>query len=417
MAWIGVGRPHRGSTVSAPAARGSRRFWPGERPVGHSLISVDDRDRLIALSIAAGTLAIAANLIGGALGRALFIAFGALAVTCLALCLSPCRRALSWLRSRALRTQEWLLRPLRRRQPQPELPTSAVTGCWQFTTDGLRHPQLARIGMDGFGHPAYSRPVESTPPFVRVKALVACSQLAEEQTWQNLRGRFLGLVTHEWLMTLISELTVIGGDAIWRSRATNVRRWLEADLTGADEKEGPVASAKLLLPEPGPGLFGTDRRCAELSLHVDLLQLEAPTTPVRERRESMPVMQGLPFWRKQVTRALTMSADLDGFLRHDLGVTTSNDPPVQFGFYLHAPGPLTQVVSTGNIRVLPAQYTLNEYVGFAIAHPGGETTEEIAGRIMLDLSERVLHLDGPLEEMSGLVPSGGAADHGLSSRT
>lgn len=76
-------------------------------------------------------------------------------------------------------------------------PVLAVAGCWRFTTDGMHYPKLARMGMDGFAHPAYSRPNESALPCVRVKALAACSELGETPGWQDLRGRFLGLVSHK----------------------------------------------------------------------------------------------------------------------------------------------------------------------------------------------------------------------------
>jgi hypothetical protein len=49
---------------------------------------------------------------------------------------------------------------------------------------------------------------------------------------------------------------------------------------------------------------------------------------------------------------------------------------------------------------LPAPYTLNQFTGWAVADADGKTRQELATQMMLDLSERVLHLDGSVEEMS-----------------
>jgi hypothetical protein len=206
-------------------------------------------------------------------------------------------------------------------------------------------------------------------------------------------------------MSLIFELTVIHEGVTWRSRATSRRTWLEADLTGQDPDEPAVASAKLLLPEAGPGLIGTDRRCAELTLHVDVTPSQQPLITVGAGEESVPIIQGLPFWRRQITRALAMPGDLDSFLRHDLELTTTDDPPAQFGILLKAREAITDIVNPCNIRALTAvpPYILNEYTAFAIADKAGDSAQETAGKFILDLSERVLHLDGSPEEMSGLI--------------
>ena len=390
-----------------------RRFWPEGHRNGHNLLDVK-RDKwsiwLGTVCLGAVGLALAVPVVGWAGWLSIVFVVIALGSFIGVLATGPIEPGKWQLRTRVTAA----LRPRRARKQQTRaLPAPTVTDRWRFTTDVIRHPQLARIIQDGFSHSAYSQQIELTPHYMRVKALVACSQLGETASWQDLRGRFLGLVTHEWIMTLISELTVIRDDATWRSRATSRRSWLEADLTGADDVDAPVASAKLLLPEAGPGLIGTDRRCAELSLHVDLVQTQELLIATGEGKESKPVIQGMPYWRRQITRALTMPGDLVGFLRHDLGLTTTDDPPAQFGILLKAREAITDIVSPGNIRALTAvpPYIVNEYTGFAIADKAGNTIEETASQIMLDLSERVLHLDGSEEEMSGLVdfgqPSGG----------
>ena len=86
----------------------------------------------------------------------------------------------------------------------------------------------------------------------------------------------------------------------------------------------------------------------------------------------------------------------------EIGLTTFGGPPAQLGVLLQAREAMTEIADRGGIRALPAPYILNESAGYAIADPDGETAAETAGRVMLDLSERVLHLDGSSEEMVGL---------------
>jgi hypothetical protein len=381
-------------------------------------LDVNDWDRLIAcgtVSIAAGTIAIIFATRPGHLAAIFVWIFAVIAIAAFAaLPWSWYRRAVSWLGSKAPPVGAWLRLSLLRREPSPQLPTAALTASWRFTTDAMMHPQLARIAQDGFSHLAHARPIEATPHYVRVKALVACSQLEDGFSWQGLRGRFLGLMAHEWVMTLISELTVIPDTASWQPRATSRRSWLEADLTGPDPEKVPVASAKLLLPEVGPGLMGTDHRCAELTLHVDLVQSQELVVTIGEGQGFKSIIEGLPFWRGQIRRALTMPGDLDGFLRSELGLTTTNDPPAQFGILLKAQKSITEIVNPGNIRALTATppYVVNEYIGYAIADAKGRTVDDLAGEIMLDLSQRVLYLDGSQDEMSGL-PAGAASEDGL----
>jgi hypothetical protein len=386
--------------LTAPSAGDSRR---GYMSGGRTLLRVKDTDRLVVggtVSVAAGTLAIYFAT-GHDMVAAIFQwIFAAAAVAAfVALPLPRYRRALAWLRSHSLGGWSRL-----RRQRPVRVQTPVVRDRWRFTTDGMQYPRLARMAMDGFGHRGYQRPSEITPAFVRIKALVACGELEEDLAWQDLRGRFLGLISHEWLMTLISELGVIAEDATWQSRATSRRSWLEADLAGGEEGQAPAASAKLLLPAAGVGPAGTDPRYAEMIVHIDVSRWPGRAVTAGEGARSDSAIPDLQFWRRQASRALAMPDDLEHFLRHDLGLTTMNDPPVQFGFLLEAREAITEIVNPGGIRALPATYVVPEYSGFAIADPDGLNKDDMAAKMILDLSERILHLDGTQEEMSGLTP-------------
>jgi hypothetical protein len=82
---------------------------------------------------------------------------------------------------------------------------------------------------------------------------------------------------------------------------------------------------------------------------------------------------------------------------------TSNQPAGQFGIMLQTRQPLTQIIDTDGIQRLPASYVLNQFTGWAVADANGKTVPELASEMMLDLSERILHLDGTFEQMSGHI--------------
>jgi len=284
---------------------------------------------------------------------------------------------------------------LRRRRDRAHLATAAG---WRFTTDGLEVPQARRVVDKNLDHPSYMRPADSVPPYVRVIALVPCSPLGETPDSQELRYRFLAWLTHSSAMALIADLRPGQQDATWKSWATPRRSNLRADLTSGDEAQVPVASAVLELPSDRVRLAGTDRRYAELILHVDL-----PATDFA---------RGLPDWRCRLTEALTMPGELARFLQ-DLGLSLPGEPSAQVGILLRGRQSLTEIISPGNIPVLPASSTqvVSEFIGLAIAVPEGRTAEDTAGLMVLDLSERDLHLNGTEAEMSGeIAPVAGPAD-------
>ena len=356
-------------------------------PVGRTLLDVEDKDRLIAVgtvSIAAGTLAIVFSTRGGTVASVLVWIFGAVAVAAfVALPWSWYRRSLSWFRSRVLIR----LVPRRLDRPGDRLPLAAANR-WRFTTDGAEVPQIARRGQRNIDHPAYLRSAGDIPPYVRVVMLVACSPLGEAPGSQELRTRFLALLSQALVMELIGDLRTIPPDVAWKSWATDRRSTLRADLTGEDQAVVPVASAVLEVPSPGQRLARSDPRYAELILHADL--------PAHD------VVPGLPDWRRRLTRALVLPGALARFLQ-DLGLAVPGGPPAQFGVLLQAWQAITEIVSPGMIPALPASspHIVNEFTGFAVADPAGRTAEETAGQMMLDLSERVLHLDGSQAEMAG----------------
>lgn len=277
---------------------------------------------------------------------------------------------------------------LRQRRPRRRHgPGAAVTDRWRFTTNGTLVPVLARMGLYGFDHPGYLRSGDSGPPSMRVMTMVACSPLGDQPESRELRARFLAMLAGAAFTDLISDLAGSPSGVTWRPRASSRPSNLKADLTSENPDAVPVASAALELPVTGLRLAGNDPRYAQLIVHMDLAAVQ--------------VIPGLPDWRRRLVRALSLAGELARFLT-GIGLSTYGDPPAQLGVMLQAREAITEIVDPGQIKALPARYNVNETAGYLIADPNGETAADAAGRLLVDLSERVLHLDGSAEEMAGL---------------
>jgi TIR domain/SEC-C motif len=276
---------------------------------------------------------------------------------------------------------------------------SAITDRWRFTTDDGDVPFVARIGSKTFDHPAYSRP--DWPPYMRVQAVVACNPLGDGPGSQELRSRFRGLLAQAPFNELLRDMYVISPGIVWLSRAAGRRSHLEADLSYEDNPQHPLgtlamllpdwkhpqdppqASAMLLLPE-------ADRNYAELTLHADFPMIS---------------YLALPDWNRRVTYALQLAGELANFLTDDLGLTTSNNPAAQVAILLRTRHTMLGLVNPIGVKVLPSSRIEQEFTASAVADPAGKTAAEVAGKIVLELSERVLHLEGSEAELSGLAGS------------
>ncbi len=176
--------------------------------------------------------------------------------------------------------------------------------------------------------------------------MVACDVLGETPGWQELRGRFAGLLTQESVRGPIWQLTDIPEGARWRPRGTYRREWLEADLTAAGESVVPAASALLVLPEK-PALAGFPPGCAQLTLHISF----AP----RRSGTGGPMSFPPSYWRARFAQALALPGELACWLSHQLGLATSSDPAAQAGIMMRSRQRLTELVDINGIRALPAR--------------------------------------------------------------
>ena len=257
-----------------------------------------------------------------------------------------------------------------------------VTDHWRFTPVSFDVTTLDNIGNKGFTHPKYMRQWEDKPPAVRIGAFVACGPLGEEEpVAEELRGLFRGLLAGDPFVALIALLTDIGAEAEWHSQPGRRRFNLEADLRGEDMSQVPVASAMLLLPDPAIGRYGTDRRGAELVLHVDL--------PLRG---GVPVKAGLPKWHERFTYGLALPRELARWL-DDLGLRPSGEPAARFAVQVQArtsvPSGMEEIVDTSTLTPLfPPRYS-PQFDGSAMAGQDGRTAGGISKQFVREMCEDI----------------------------
>ena len=115
-------------------------------------------------------------------------------------------------------------------------PGPANTDRWRLTYTTADVPAMTQLGNQGFDHRAYMRTAEQTPPWIRVRAVVACDLLGEAPGWRPCGAGSRAFFTQESVRGLIWQLADIQEGARWRPRATYRRSWLEAELTVAQRR-------------------------------------------------------------------------------------------------------------------------------------------------------------------------------------
>lgn len=223
---------------------------------------------------------------------------------------------------------------------------------------------------------------------MRVRVAMACDSLGEAPGWQELRRRFTSLLSQDAVSGLIRQLTVIPNGAAWRQRATQRRSWLEADFTAGGKTATPAATAILFLPEAG-NVTGLSPRFAQLTFRVDF---------------GLRTGQRPSYWRQLFQEAIAVPDAMLEWLETEAGLITRSTPAAQCGIVLQAGSKsITEMVDVSGIPALAAPYEPSQFSGWAIADQSGKTVPDLAIQMMLDLSERILHLDGTIDEMAGLA--------------
>jgi hypothetical protein len=151
-----------------------------------------------------------------------------------------------------------------------------------------------------------------------------------------------------------------------------------------DPVEGvPAASALFLPPTAGESLYGRDDRAATLILYAEPRTADA----------QMPPASDLATWSRRFSLALAVPRALADFLDKDLGLATSNEPPAQLGVWLQSYQPLTVMVDTDALQVLPGSSPSNQFIGWTFADPDGKSAAGTARDLIVQLCEYTLHLN------------------------
>jgi hypothetical protein len=275
-------------------------------------------------------------------------------------------------------------------------PNPVITDLWRHTSDGGQVPGLMALTHTGMSHPGYGgRQTQDTPPSIRVGMLVTCNPIDTTASGSALRAKFAAFLETEAVSKLIGALTDVNPGMSWKSLAGNGPRTLEAALT-ADENvlaSVPVASALLLPPLAGESLYGRNGRAAPLLLYVEPRTADGRVPPASD----------LAAWYECFGLALAVPGAFAKFLAEDLILGTSGDPPAQLGIWLQSYHPLTTMVDTQGVKMLPGSSPSNWFMGWAFATPDGTSGEETARDLLSQMCEYTLHLDAfepRLEEIS-----------------
>jgi hypothetical protein len=113
----------------------------------------------------------------------------------------------------------------------------------------------------------------------------------------------------------------------------------------------------------------------------------------------------LAAWHERFTSALTLPTLLAHFLANDLGLATADDPPAQAGIWLNAPRAMTELVDIEKLTVVKGSAQSNQFMGWALADPGGKTAAATTVDFLTQLCDHTLHLDGYESLLADLVPS------------
>lgn len=274
---------------------------------------------------------------------------------------------------------------------QPTQPSASGRGRtvidrWCHTSDGGKVPALMGLTHTGVFHPGYgARQTEDEPPSVKIGMLVACKSIDPSSSGSQLRAKFIAFLNSADVRQLIEALTHVASGMSWKNLAGHGPRTLEAALTaGDDPMEGvPTASALLLPPIAGESLYGRNSDSATLILYVE------PRTAAGQ----VPPASDLAGWYRRFNLALTIPDAFTDFLAKDLGLGAFDDPPAQLGIWLKSHQPLTSMIDTQGLRMLPGSLPSNQFIGWAFADRGGKSIADTTRDLLIQLCEYTLHLD------------------------
>lgn len=274
-------------------------------------------------------------------------------------------------------------------------PPPARTDRWRVTNDGFEVPTLMRIGDTAFSHPGYMKEMAQgqTSPSMRVGALVACEPLGPEPATSDLRQRFLSFLATPPVMDLISALSHVDKGLQWAPWGGRGRMNLEAALVGdSGDVPVPVASAMMLLPEPGLSSFGRDPRFAHLVLHIQ----------PRSAGGGPPKPANIAAWHDRFTRALNIPAALAGFVTEGLHLTTAAEPHAQLGVWLKA-SEMRELIDLEQLTPVPGTYPVPWFMGWSVADDSGSPAGEAAVELLRQMCDYTLHLDNYEQVLGSLL--------------
>jgi hypothetical protein len=200
-----------------------------------------------------------------------------------------------------------------------------------------------------------------------------------------MRARFIAFLNSAAVRQVIEAYTYVAPDMSWRNLAGHGPRTLEAALTAGDDptEDVPIASALFLPPIAGESLYGRNSGSATLIFYIE------PQTAAGR----VPSASDLAGWFRRFNLALTIPTAYAEFLANDLGLGAFDDPPAQLGIWLKSHQPLTSMIDTRGLRMLPGSWPSNQFIGWTYADRHGNSISETTRDLLIQLCEYALHLD------------------------
>jgi len=281
-------------------------------------------------------------------------------------------------------------------------PGPATIDRWKLAISGISS-EVNLLENNSLTHPAYMRrPLEETPPSVRIGMRMACAQIDPATATSTLRARFREFLGRPPVMELLRELTEVG-DAVWTPRNENPPFNFGAILAPPGSEEIPLAWARLLLPDSQTQQYGRDARFAYLVLYLEPQQGGQPAPPA-----------GLPIWHQHLGNALQLPAALAAFLTDVLELATTDDPAAEVAVWLKAQRSLTDLVEVDAFEAVAGSPQANWFTAYAIANPEGDHPSETALAWLRRLCDQSLHLIDYESELDSLRST--AADSSTAGR-
>ena len=259
---------------------------------------------------------------------------------------------------------------------------------WSYD-DGTRAPNALReLGDNGMvSHPGFDARRHAglaDPPMVRLATVIAGDVLRpgrlKTSRMRSSLNEMLSVVTP----AVIAPLTALRPETRWQARSGfGGSSVLEAVLTGDDEQEPPLATARLILATDTTTLLDTPRY-SRLVISVE------PRAGSGSAAPPIPLTR----WPAHFLTGLTvLPTALHGLLTNDYGLTVHAELAPAFGVWLKPQQSLLELIDIAGFTALPGVGPMPWFTTFAIADATAGPAVDAVDLMTTQLCDYGLHLE------------------------